>query len=204
MRPWRIRRRWMPCTCPPAMAGRALMDDAEVLNWIRQQASGACSIFSVCTGALICGAPGLLKGRRATTHWGVISSAALFRPIPSTRVWWWMAPGSLPRASSRHRRRLAAEPRGDEAAQTLQLHMAYAPKPTFDSGTPETAPSPILDQARRSVRTITVQREQTARHVSAKLGIAVPPPAENEPRRAPILVWRESRVYWRARQRLRP
>jgi cyclohexyl-isocyanide hydratase len=44
------------------------MDDAEVLNWIRQQASGACSIFSVCTGALICGAPALLKGRRATTH----------------------------------------------------------------------------------------------------------------------------------------
>src|SRR5262249_56019703 len=41
----------------------ALMEDAEVLGWIRQQASGACSIFSVCTGALICGAAGLLAGR---------------------------------------------------------------------------------------------------------------------------------------------
>jgi cyclohexyl-isocyanide hydratase len=52
--------------------------------------------------------------------------------------------------------------------------MVYAPEPPFDSGTPETAPSPILGQARRSVRTITVQREHTARRVAAKLGIAVP------------------------------
>ncbi|MBV9704443.1 MAG: hypothetical protein JO163_17080, partial [Methylobacteriaceae bacterium] len=69
--------------------------------------------------------------------------------------------------------RLAAELRGDEAAQAIQLHMAYAPEPPFDSGTPETAPPQILEQERRSVRTITVQREQTARRIAAKLGIAV-------------------------------
>jgi cyclohexyl-isocyanide hydratase len=70
--------------------------------------------------------------------------------------------------------RLAAELRGDEVAQAIQLHIAYAPEPPFDSGTPETAPSPILEQARRSVQTITARREQTARRVAAKLGIAVP------------------------------
>jgi cyclohexyl-isocyanide hydratase len=80
--------------------------------------------------------------------------------------------------------RFAAELRGDAVAQAIQLHMAYAPEPPFDSGTPETAPSQILDEARRSVRTITVQREQTARRVAAKLGIAVPVAGGESPRRA--------------------
>jgi cyclohexyl-isocyanide hydratase len=68
---------------------------------------------------------------------------------------------------------LAAELRGEEAAQAIQLNMAYAPQPPFDSGTPETAPAAILEQERRSVRALTAQREQTARRVGAKLGIAI-------------------------------
>ena len=52
--------------------------------------------------------------------------------------------------------------------------MVYAPEPPFDSGTPETAPPAILEQARRSLRSLTMQREQTARRVAARLGIAVP------------------------------
>jgi cyclohexyl-isocyanide hydratase len=70
--------------------------------------------------------------------------------------------------------RLAAELRGDEVAQAIQLHMVYAPEPPFDSGTPETAPAAIVDEARRSARTITMQRERTARRIAARLGIAVP------------------------------
>jgi cyclohexyl-isocyanide hydratase len=97
--------------------------------------------------------------------------------------------------------RLAAELRGDEVAQAIQLHMAYAPEPPFNSGAPETAPPQILEQATRSVWTITVQREQTARRVAAKLGIAVPA-AGGTP--GPIFVRREARVYWRTRQRVRP
>jgi cyclohexyl-isocyanide hydratase len=53
---------------PGGFGQQALMEDEEVLNWIRRQAEGAHSVFSVCTGALVCGAAGLLKGRRATTH----------------------------------------------------------------------------------------------------------------------------------------
>jgi cyclohexyl-isocyanide hydratase len=64
---------------------------------------------------------------------------------------------------------LAAELRGDEAAQAIQLHMVYAPEPPFDSGTPETAPAAVLDQARQSVRAITARREETARRVAIKL-----------------------------------
>jgi cyclohexyl-isocyanide hydratase len=70
--------------------------------------------------------------------------------------------------------RLAAELRGDAVAQAIQLHMAYAPEPPFNSGSPETAPAQILLQARQSMRTITAQREQTARRAAARLGIAVP------------------------------
>jgi len=153
------------------------MDDAEVLSWIRQHASGACSIFSVCTGALICGAAGLLKGRRATTHWASFHLLPFFGAIPvNERVVvdgaWVFAAGVT--AGIDGALRLAAELRGDDVAQGIQLHMAYAPEPPFDSGTPETAPSPIVEQARQSVRAITVQREQTARRVAAKLGVAVP------------------------------
>lgn len=162
---------------PGGRGQEALMDDAEVLGWIRQQASGACSIFSVCTGALICGAAGLLKGRRATTHWASFHLLPYFGAIPvNERVVvdgaWIFAAGVT--AGIDGALCLAAELRGDEVAQAIQLHIAYAPEPPFDSGTPETAPPAILEQARRSVRTITAQREQTARRVAAKLGIAVP------------------------------
>ncbi|MGX1332258.1 transcriptional regulator GlxA family with amidase domain [Bradyrhizobium elkanii] len=69
--------------------------------------------------------------------------------------------------------RLAAELRGDDAARSIQLYMAYAPEPPFDSGTPETAPPAILQQARQAVRAITTQREETARRVAARLGVVV-------------------------------
>jgi cyclohexyl-isocyanide hydratase len=70
--------------------------------------------------------------------------------------------------------RLAAELRGDEAAQAIQLYMVYAPEPPFNSGTPETAPAAIVEQSRHSVRDLTAQREETAQRIATKLGISVP------------------------------
>ena len=162
---------------PGGFGQEALMEDAEVLGWIRRQAAGARSVFSVCTGALLCGAAGLLKGRRATTHWASFHLLPFFGAIPvNQRVVvdgnWVFAAGVT--AGIDGALRLAAELRGDEAAQAIQLYMVYAPEPPFDSGTPETAPSAILEQARDSVRGITAQREQTARRVAARLGIDVP------------------------------
>jgi cyclohexyl-isocyanide hydratase len=69
--------------------------------------------------------------------------------------------------------RVAAELRGDEVAQTIQLYIQYAPEPPFDSGTPETAPPAVLEKARRAVQVVTAQREKTARRVAQRLGIAV-------------------------------
>jgi cyclohexyl-isocyanide hydratase len=161
---------------PGGFGQEALMEDADVLAWIRQQARGACSIFSVCTGALLCGAAGLLKGRRATTHWASFHLLPFFGAIPvNERVVvdgrYVFAAGVT--AGIDGALRLAAELRGDAAAQAIQLHMAYAPEPPFNSGTPETAPAAILQQARESVQGITAQREATARRVAARLGVAV-------------------------------
>jgi len=162
---------------PGGFGQQALMEDEEVLGWIRRQAAGARSVFSVCTGALLCGAAGLLRGRRATTHWASFHLLPFFGAIPvDERVvvdgTWVFAAGVT--AGIDGALRLAAELRGDEAAQAIQLYMEYAPEPPFDSGTPQTAPAAILKQARQSVREITAQRGETARRVAARLGIDVP------------------------------
>jgi cyclohexyl-isocyanide hydratase len=162
---------------PGVYGQESLMEDAEVLAWIRQQAVGACRIFSVCTGALLCGAAGLLKGRRATTHWSALHLLSFFGATPvNERV---VMDGSCVFAAGvtagiDGALCLAADLRGDDTARTIQLHMAYAPEPQFNSGTPETAPPAILQQALQSVQGITTQREATARRVAARLGIAVP------------------------------
>jgi putative intracellular protease/amidase len=67
---------------PGGYGQEAFMDDEELLGWVRKQAAGAKLVFSVCTGALICGAAGLLKSRRATTHWASFHLLPYFGAIP--------------------------------------------------------------------------------------------------------------------------
>jgi cyclohexyl-isocyanide hydratase len=159
---------------PGGFGQEALMEDEAVLSWIRSQAEGARSIFSVCTGALVCGAAGLLKGRRATTHWASFHLLPYFGAIPvDERVVvdgnWVFAAGVT--AGIDGALQLVAELRGDAAAQAIQLYMVYAPEPPFDAGTPASAPPEIVAAMRESVRAITAQREATARRVADRLGI---------------------------------
>jgi len=162
---------------PGGFGQEALMEDEDLLAWIGEQAAGAHSVFSVCTGALLCGAAGLLKGRRATTHWASFHLLPYFGAIPvNERVVvdgnWVFAAGVT--AGIDGALRLAAELRGKEAAQTIQLYLAYAPEPPFNSGTPETAPPAVLERARQSLSSVTAKREETARRIASKLGIAIP------------------------------
>jgi cyclohexyl-isocyanide hydratase len=160
---------------PGGYGQEALMDDAETLDWVRRQAAGARHVFSVCTGALICGAAGLLKGKRATTHWSAFHLLPHFGAAPvNERV---VIDGNLISAAGvtagiDGALRLAALLRGDDAARAIQLYLQYAPEPPFDSGTPERAPPAILAAARRAADDITRRREASARRVAQRLGIA--------------------------------
>ncbi|MBY0335975.1 MAG: DJ-1/PfpI family protein [Acetobacteraceae bacterium] len=159
---------------PGGFGQEAMMENAAVLDWVRRQAAGAGCVFSVCTGALICGAAGLLVGRRATTHWASFHLLPLFGAIPvDERV---VEDGAYVFAAGvtagiDGALRVAARLRGQEAAEGIQLYMQYAPEPPFSAGTPASAPAPVLARAREAVAGITAQREATARRVAERLGI---------------------------------
>jgi cyclohexyl-isocyanide hydratase len=162
---------------PGGRGQEALMEDEEVLGWLRVQAEGAKHILSVCTGALTLGAAGLLQGKRATTHWASFHLLPWFGAIPlDERVVvegkWIFAAGVT--AGIDGALRLAAEARGIPAAQRIQLDIAYAPEPPFQSGTPETAPPEILQAARRDMAKLIARREASARRAAARLGVAEP------------------------------
>ncbi len=160
---------------PGGYGQEALMEDDVTLDWVRRQATGARCVLSVCTGALICGAAGLLKGRRATTHWTAFHLLPLFGATPvNERV---VIDGNMVFAAGvtagiDGALRVAAQLRGDDIARGIQLYLQYAPEPPFDSGTPETAPAAVLEAARRATEDITLRREATARRVAARLGIS--------------------------------
>lgn len=161
---------------PGGRGQQRLMEDEVVLEFLRRQASGARYIFSVCTGALLCGAAGLLRGARATTHWSAWHLLPCFGAIPvEARV---VVDGRHVSASgvtagidgALH---VAALFRGDDVARQIQLAIEYAPEPPFDCGTPNQAPKAILEAARAAVKDLTDERLATAQRVARRLGIPV-------------------------------
>ncbi len=162
---------------PGGPGQEAPMEDEAVLGWVRHQAAGAKIVFSVCTGALICGAAGLLKERRATTHWTAKHLLPYFGALPSDeRV---VVDGNLVCAAGvtagiDGALLVAAMLRGEEAAKAIQLYMQYAPEPPFHAGSPETAPPEIVESVRASAQDLIARREVTARRVAERFGIALP------------------------------
>jgi cyclohexyl-isocyanide hydratase len=143
-----------------------LMENEEVLAWLRKQAGNV--VLSVCTGALLLGAAGLLAGRRATTHWASHHLLAEFgaEPVDQRVVVdgdWIFAAGVTSGIDGALT--LAARLCGDEVAQGLQLYMEYAPEPPFDAGTPATAPAAVLAAARADMAEVTRGRLATIRRI---------------------------------------
>ena len=144
----------------------ALMHDEEVISFIRKQAAGARFVFSVCTGALLCGAAGLLQGKRATTHWTAMEVLPYFGAKPTNeRV---VIDGKLISAGGvtsgiDGSLVVVSLLRGEAVAQELQLYMAYDPHPPFQSGSPSSAPASILSAVTQRAKPITEQRLETAR-----------------------------------------
>jgi cyclohexyl-isocyanide hydratase len=160
---------------PGGFGVNALMEDETVLSFIREQAAGAKMVLSVCTGALVCGAAGLLKGRRATTHWASHHLLGYFGAIPvHERV---VIDGSFVSAAGvtagfDGALTVASILRGEQTAEVIQLSLEYAPEPPFDSGSPETAPSEVLEAARAALRDVTAARLDIAKRVAERLGHA--------------------------------
>lgn len=127
---------------PGGFGTEALLQDESVLSFVQQQADQAQFVTSVCTGALVLGAAGLLKGKKATTHWAWHDRLAGFGAIPiKQRV---VSDGNLitgggVTAGIDFGLSLIAQLAGNEVAELIQLGMEYDPKPLFDSGTPDKA-----------------------------------------------------------------
>ncbi|MBK3404690.1 DJ-1/PfpI family protein [Methylorubrum populi] len=149
--------------CVPGGSGvNPLMEDAETLGFLRRQAEGARYLTSVCTGALVLGAAGLLRGKRATTHWGAHDLLAALGAIPTQgRV---VRDGNLitgggVTAGIDFGLALAAELADEATAKAIQLHLEYAPAPPFDAGRPETAAPDILAATRERLAAMRRERE---------------------------------------------
>ena len=151
---------------PGGHGQEALMKDEVVLSFIRRQAAGVLYVYSVCTGSLLLGGAGLLKGKRATTHWTALDVLPYYGAIPSDeRV---VIDGKLVSsggvtAGIDGSLVLASLLRGEAVAQELQLYMAYDPQPPFNYGSPATAPASILRTVTERTQSFTDQRLETAR-----------------------------------------
>ncbi|HWT08619.1 MAG TPA: DJ-1/PfpI family protein [Roseomonas sp.] len=159
--------------CVPGGPGvAALMEDAAVLAFLRRQATGARFVTSVCTGALVLGAAGLLKGVRATTHWASHDFLAALGAVPEQGRWvrdGRVVTGGGVTAGIDFALALVAEMVSPEAARAIQLQIEYAPAPPFDAGSPATAPAAVLAAAKARGAGMRAEREALVARVAARL-----------------------------------
>ncbi len=152
----------------------SLMEDAQVLAFLRGQAEGADYVTSVCTGSLVLAAAGLLTGYRATCHWLSLDQLGFFGVVPvKERV-----------VTDRNRMTgagvtsgidfaltLVASLFGEERAKRAQLAMEYDPKPPFIGGTPESASPQLVESLREANASFQEEREVVARRAAAALHV---------------------------------
>ncbi|HET9152964.1 MAG TPA: DJ-1/PfpI family protein [Solirubrobacterales bacterium] len=137
---------------PGGKGNRPLLEDEEVLGWLRRLGRQSTWTTSVCTGSLVLGAAGLLEGRRATGHWLFLERLREYGAEPVRERY--VEDGRLLTAAgvsagidmALH---LVAREAGPEVAQAVQLGIEYDPDPPFDCGSPEKAPPEIVERVRR-------------------------------------------------------
>ena len=140
---------------PGGSGNRWLLEDAEVLDWVREVDRGTKWTTSVCTGSLVLGAAGLLDGRRATGHWCYLEPLRAFGADPE--VGRWVEDGKYLTAAgvsagidmALH---LVGREAGPEVAQAIQLGIEYDPQPPFDAGSPTKAPAELVEMMRARAR----------------------------------------------------
>ena len=136
---------------PGGFGTEAAMADAELIAFLQAAAQRADYITSVCSGALLLGAAGLMKGYRATTHWAVHDALSQFgaQPVKArvvtdrNRI-----SGGGVTAGIDFGLTVLAQLRGPDVARMVQLMMEYDPQPPFDAGSPEKAGHVVVNAAR--------------------------------------------------------
>jgi cyclohexyl-isocyanide hydratase len=157
---------------PGGMGTDDMVNDEEMLAFLRKQAEGARYVTSVCTGSLVLGAAGLLKGYKAATHWSAMEYLSAFGATPTkTRV-----------CTDRNRVTGGGVTAGIDFALTLvsmlvdrttaeaiQLRLEYNPSPPFQSGSPDSAPPEVLAKIMERIAPSKVRREEMIARAAARL-----------------------------------
>lgn len=162
--------------CVPGGPGQiALMDDEEILAFLRRIAPGCRLITSVCTGSLVLGAAGLLTGYRATSHWSSIDQLAMLGVTP------------VPERVVRDRNRITgagvtsgidfaltvvADLAGPDVARELQLQMEYDPEPPYHCGSPRTAPPELVANVRGKIAAFLARRRAATERAAERLNLS--------------------------------
>lgn len=161
--------------CVPGGPGQVgLMEDAEVLAFLRRQSAAARYVTSVCTGSLVLGAAGLLRGYRATTHWMSHDQLSLLGAIPvderividRNRI-----TGGGVTAGIDFALAVVGQIFGPEAAQAVQLQIEYNPAPPFNAGHPRTAPAALVDKIRTGAKPFQDQRRAVTERAVKAIGV---------------------------------
>src|SRR5262252_898479 len=160
--------------CVPGGGGQVeLMVDPETLDFLRKQAAGARYVTSVCTGSLVLGAAGLLKGYKSACHWAWRDMLNAFGAIPvaervvrdRNRI-----SGGGVTAGIDFGLTVAAELAGEEVAKSIQLVLEYDPQPPFDSGSPEKAGPERVQRLRERLAPMLEGRRKANAEAAARLG----------------------------------
>jgi cyclohexyl-isocyanide hydratase len=159
--------------CVPGGGGQVdVMVDAEALEFLRKQAAKARYVTSVCTGSLILGAAGLLKGYKSACHWAWRDMLTDFGATPvaervvrdRNRI-----SGGGVTAGIDFGLTVAAELAGEEVAKSIQLVLEYDPQPPFDSGSPEKAGTERVKRIRERLAPLLESRRKANAEAAARL-----------------------------------
>src|SRR5215472_1565901 len=141
---------------PGGFGQQNLMADTEVVTFLADRGSRAKYVTSVCSGSLLLGAAGLMKGYQATSHWAVREMLTGFGAEPvdarvvvdRNRI-----SGGGVTAGIDFGLTVLAKLRGEDAAKLTQLALEYDPEPPFNAGSPKTAGPAIVEQTRNFMAT---------------------------------------------------
>ena len=162
---------------PGGLGTDDMINDEEMLGFLRKQADGARYVTSVCTGSLVLGAAGLLRGYRAATHWTAMEYLASFGAtatktrvcVDRNRV-----TGGGVTAGIDFALTLVSLLTDRQTAEATQLRLEYNPAPPFNAGSPDTAPPQILAFMREKIAPAQARRVEKINRAAARLAEAAP------------------------------